>query len=152
MGWCDDKMGEMTPQDVGLRAEELFGSGWNCAESVLLAVAEALGEDAHVYLATGLGGGVGHSGNTCGAVTGAVLALGLTYGRLVPDKQAKEHAYTVCGKLCEDFRNEFGSMQCRELIGRETDQARRKGLCAAFVRKGAELAMESSRQEFIDGE
>ncbi len=142
----------MTPQDVGLHAEELFRSGWNCAESVLLAGAEALGEDAPVYLATGLGGGVGHSGNACGAVTGAVLALGFTYGRRGPDKQAKEQAYTVCGKLCEDFCNEFGSMQCRELISRETDPVARKELCSAFVRRSAELAMESSAQRIIGSE
>ena len=63
------------------RADELFHSGWNCAESVFVAIHEQAGEgEAPVQLLTALGGGMGCK-RTCGALSGATVALGIAYGR-----------------------------------------------------------------------
>ena len=60
-------------------AVEKFVSGYNCAQSILYAFGPDLGLEGETALkvATGLGGGLGVSGEVCGAVTGGILALGL---------------------------------------------------------------------------
>ncbi len=60
-----------------------FSSGYNCAQSVLWAVAPRLNLDGETALkiACGLGAGIGRSQEVCGAVTGGILALGMKFGR-----------------------------------------------------------------------
>lgn len=102
------------------RAVALFQSGYNCAEAMLRAAAEELGRDPNTVssLATGLGGGVGRTGNLCGALTGGVLALGLAVGRESPtDTDRKEVAYAQARLLEARFEAAHGTLNCRELIG-----------------------------------
>ena len=67
----------------GDRAVALLGAGFNCAEAVLTVLSkrlEKLGRpcgEVVPCVATGFGAGIGRSGGTCGALSGAVLALGL---------------------------------------------------------------------------
>ena len=94
------------------KAEELFRSGCNCAQAVFGAFAEAYGLSPEVAakVSCGLGGGVGRMRETCGAVTGAALVLGLKYG---PDKmQVYPHVQDFCAK----FKATCGSLVCRELL------------------------------------
>ena len=62
-----------------------FNSGLNCAESVLLTLSGRLAGKNSVSIipriATGFGGGVGRNGDICGALSGAVIAIGLALGR-----------------------------------------------------------------------
>jgi C_GCAxxG_C_C family probable redox protein len=124
------------------KADELFHSGWNCAESVFLAIHEQIGAGpAPVQLLTPLGGGMGCK-RTCGALSGAVVALGLAYGRTSPDDAAKKAAMAKAKELCTAFRESFHSIDCWELTsGYENEQDRKRG-CAALVTTAVELVCE----------
>lgn len=94
------------------KAEALFRSGMNCAQSVFGAFAEDFGMDAAMAakVSCGLGGGVGRMREVCGTVTGAALALGLIHG------EDKSVTYPHVQRLCERFKEECGSIVCRELL------------------------------------
>ena len=126
-------------------AEEAFRSGYNCAQSVLTAFSEDLGLDRKTALkvAAGLGGGLGRAAETCGAVSGAAVVLGLRYWRGVP-KDAKERTYREVKRFVEEFKIRHGSVVCREIldcdIGSEDGYKRAKELglfqtvCAGLVK------------------
>ena len=94
------------------KAEQLFASGLNCAQSVFCAFADDFGMDETLAqkVSCGLGGGVGRLREVCGAVTGATLVLGLRHG---PDKAA---VYPEVQAFCAAFKKECGSIVCRELL------------------------------------
>lgn len=74
-------------------AYETFTNGFNCAQSVISAFAPELGisRELSLKLATGLGAGVNYNGNTCGAILGAYVILGLNYGVDKPgDEEGKK--------------------------------------------------------------
>ena len=108
--------------EVETLAERYFHEGHNCAMAVLRAVAETL-QVAHPRcvpaVALGMGGGIGHTDRTCGAVTGAIMALGLAVSRFTegPLIQKKEEAGTLAAALLNRFLDEFGSVDCRPLLG-----------------------------------
>ncbi len=100
-------------------AVEKFLSGYNCAQSILYAYGPDLGLEAETALkvATGLGGGMGGSGEVCGAVTGGILALGLKFGRgSQQEKSVAQHAYQKTGELLAAFERVHGSCICRTLL------------------------------------
>lgn len=109
--------------------------GFLCSESVIKASAEYMGAswDRIPAIATGLGGGIGITGDICGALTGAVLALGLAYGRSTPDQDPFPCAIHV-QELVEQFQKRFGSVNCPDIIGIDLrteegrDKATAKGL------------------------
>jgi C_GCAxxG_C_C family probable redox protein len=121
-------------------ADRLFHSGWNCAESTFQAICRQFREDEPpVHLLTALGGGMGCK-TTCGAVSGAVVALGVAFGRTRPDEAEKKIAGAKAHDLCKAFREEFHSLECWELIADfENEQERKRG-CTRFVRSAASLA------------
>lgn len=102
----------MTKEDRVALAESLFREGMNCSQSVLCAYADGFGLDRGLAasVSCGLGGGVGRTRETCGAVTGAALVLGLRYG------QDKTAVYPHVQEFCRRFRDENGSVVCRELL------------------------------------
>jgi C_GCAxxG_C_C family probable redox protein len=124
------------------RADELYHSGWNCAESVFVAIHEQAGEGkAPVQLLTALGGGMGCK-RTCGALSGATVALGLAYGRTTPDEGAKKVASAKARELCTGFRARFHSIDCWELTsGYENERDRKRG-CLALVTTAVQLVCE----------
>ena len=78
----------MTPEEViakvKARAKANFRTGLNCAESVFEAVLSQIDTGLPheiMCVMTGFGGGGGHFGDTCGALVGAMAALGAVYGR-----------------------------------------------------------------------
>jgi C_GCAxxG_C_C family probable redox protein len=103
---------------IEARAAELFDEGYYCAESVLLSVAEAAGksEGLSPEIATGFCSGMSRTAGPCGAVTGAVMALGLVSGRSDAD-QSVEQNYQQTRQMVERFRERFGSGNCSELLG-----------------------------------
>jgi len=132
----------MNVRETGKAAENLFLSGWNCSEAVFLAVCRQAGQtDCPVRLMTGLGNGLGGSEGTCGALTAAVVALGLQYGRRNPDEAAKQLAYAKAGELYAAFCDCFGATQCCDLCLAK-DKAERKRICTPIVGKAAQLAAE----------
>ena len=106
--------------DYGARAKALFESGYNCCQAVFLACTEDLELDTETKakLASSFGGGMGGMRQVCGTVSGMFLALGLRYGYSDPkDKAGKAAQYEVIRALADEFKQENGSIICRELLG-----------------------------------
>jgi C_GCAxxG_C_C family probable redox protein len=102
------------------KAKAYFGSGFNCAESVLKSLTEEMGIDCSCIpkIATGFGAGFGRHGEICGAITGAVMALGLKYGRSnTDDPEAKEKAYAIVDDFLKTFKSKFKNVRCMDLTG-----------------------------------
>jgi len=96
-----------------------FGSGYNCSESILLAIAKdsfGLDTDLIPKIATGFGGGISRQGHVCGAVSGAVMGFGLKYGRTNPE-ELRAKTYNRVVQFFKQFQKEFGSILCKELSG-----------------------------------
>ena len=94
------------------KAEKLFKGGLNCSQSVFAAFADEFGLDEELAkkVSCGLGGGVGRMREVCGAVSAAAMVIGM---RLGPDKTA---AYPAIQEFCAKFKDETGSIVCRELL------------------------------------
>jgi C_GCAxxG_C_C family probable redox protein len=67
-------------------------------------------------IATAFGAGVGRSGEACGTVVGAVMAIGVMHGRDSSD-QSDEKAYSLARRFMTAFREEMGAIDCRDLTG-----------------------------------
>ena len=107
-------MSEQAPQ----RSRELFQSGFFCAESVLQAIAESQGihSDLIPRMATGFCSGISRSGGLCGAVSGGIMGIGLIVGRNSP-AESLEPTFILAQKLIRAFEEQYGSNNCRQLIG-----------------------------------
>ncbi|MFH2114213.1 MAG: C-GCAxxG-C-C family protein [Spirochaetota bacterium] len=118
------------------QAISLHAGGSNCAQSVLCAFTSELGLDttqAH-RLATGLGGGLGRRQHLCGAMNGGALALGAALGNETgADLEAKERTYEAVRAYVNAMETEFGSIECRTLLGVDLNSPEGK---AAFKERG----------------
>lgn len=106
--------------EKGKKARALFEQGANCAQAVLGAYAEELGLswETAMMLASPFGGGMGRMREVCGAVTGMLMAAGLKYGYAdLNDREAKKRTYRMTQELAGKYREENGSIICRELLG-----------------------------------
>jgi C_GCAxxG_C_C family probable redox protein len=103
------------------RALELFSRNYNCAQSVYAACAsgDGLSEAQRLALGAPFGGGIARQGEICGALTGALLALGEAEGKVMAaDPVVGRNAlYARAKQLMEAFREAHGSILCRELTG-----------------------------------
>ena len=142
----------ITPEDAAVAH---FTQGFNCAQSVLLAHGPGFGIEADhcLRLAAPFGAGMARTGSTCGAVTGALMVIGLRLGHTVADDLGtKEKCYEVCRDLLERFRERHGTVICKELLG--CDPGTPEGLalikardlhttiCTGLVRTAVELLGE----------
>ena len=105
-------------EQASQRSLELFKSGYFCAESVLLAIAENQGTQSDLIpkIATGFCSGISRTGGMCGAVSGAIMGINLEAGRSSPSDSI-ELSYTLTQKLISHFEKQYGSVNCRQLIG-----------------------------------
>ncbi|MBQ9517133.1 MAG: C_GCAxxG_C_C family protein [Eubacterium sp.] len=102
------------------KAKELFMSGCNCSQAVLLAFADKYGidEDTALRIASSFGGGMGRSREVCGALSGMLMVCGMETGSAdVKDTEQKAENYRVARELMDAFRAENGSIYCRDLLG-----------------------------------
>jgi C_GCAxxG_C_C family probable redox protein len=138
--------------DRGTEAVEMLKTGFNCAQSVLTCCGVSLPFDREVALgvASAFGGGLGSSGNLCGAVAGGVMAIGLKNPRTDPqDQEAKNANIRLTREFLAKFRERNGSLECRDLLGVDLsvpgslEQARDTGLfetvCSKAVRDAVEI-------------
>jgi C_GCAxxG_C_C family probable redox protein len=100
-------------------AAAMIAGGWNCAQSVLGVFCADLGLDREtaMKLASGFGAGMARRQDVCGAVSGAIMAVGLRHGQAREgDQEAKENAYRLSRDVMDRFQAQFGSCLCRELL------------------------------------
>lgn len=101
-------------------AIEYFKQGYNCAQAVVVAFGDVTGlsERESARLASSFGGGLGRLREVCGTVSGMAIVAGILYGFDDPrDPQAKQEHYALVQKLAGRFREQNGSIVCRELLG-----------------------------------
>jgi C_GCAxxG_C_C family probable redox protein len=135
-------------------AVALFEQGFNCAQAILTAYAEPLGleRETALKLACSFGGGM-RMGQTCGAVTGAFMVLGLEHGQTdAKDRRPKEKTYELVRQFVEKFESRNGSVMCKELLSCDISTsegmkvARERDLfvsfCPRMVRDAAEIIEE----------
>jgi C_GCAxxG_C_C family probable redox protein len=99
-------------------------------------------------LASGLGGGIGHKGSLCGALTGAVMAVGMKMGRVDPkDRATLIKVYDKCQEFWGQFEREFGNVNCYNIIKIHLDneEERQKWLAAGGREKCADLVEKTAR-------
>lgn len=140
------------------KACRLFSEGYNCAQAVTAAFSEEIGmsEKQAAKLASAFGGGMGGQREICGAVSGMYIILGILYGYDdAKADEAKKKIYSQVQKLSAEFKEEYKTIICRELLGIEGAQkpepaprspelyAQRP--CLAFVASAARIL-----SEFID--
>jgi C_GCAxxG_C_C family probable redox protein len=103
----------------GKKAADLFEQGYNCAQAVSVAFCDLTGmtEQQAAMAASSFGGGFGRQREVCGAVSGMCLVLGLLEGYHDPeDQEGKAAQYALVQKLCGAFREEAGSILCRDIL------------------------------------
>ncbi len=96
-----------------------FEKGFSCSQAIFSCYSEdfGLGREIALKIATGFGGGM-HRGKTCGAVTGAIMVIGLKYGMgTIEDAEAKEATYKLVDEFSEEFEQRNGSVVCKDLLG-----------------------------------
>lgn len=101
------------------KAKQLFTSGYNCSQAVVGAFIDdfAIDFDTAMKLSSSFGGGMGRMREVCGAVSGAFMIAGLKCGYCDPcDKAAKSAHYALIQKIAADFKQQNGSIICRELL------------------------------------
>jgi len=101
-------------------AMNYFKQGFNCAQSVVMAFRDLTGltEEQSARLAASFGGGLGRMREVCGAVSGMAIVVGILYGYDDPRVPGAvgEH-YALVQSLAAKYREENGSIICRELLG-----------------------------------
>jgi C_GCAxxG_C_C family probable redox protein len=108
--------------DEMLRMVELAGQGFHCSQILLFLGLEAQGKHSPelIRAMAGLAGGVGFSGDICGALTGGACLLGLYGGRGTADEEEHPKLNVMINDLVEWFSQEFsgcyGGIHCREII------------------------------------
>lgn len=135
--------------DPVVSAVDKFQDGYSCSQSILMVFAAQIGisEETAVKIASPFGGGIARSGETCGAITGALMVLGLKYG---PEgNTSKDIVYQVSNDFMCRVKSEFGSTLCKHLIEYDISQAEEmqaarasnvfKSICPELVRRIAEI-------------
>lgn len=103
-------------------ATALFECGYNCAQSVFAAYADLFGMDRQTALkmSSAMGGGIGRMREVCGTVAAMAMLAGLKEGNDEPEnEEAKEHIYALVRRMSAQFKEQHGTIICRELLGIE---------------------------------
>ena len=134
-------------------AKELFEQGYNCAQSVFCTHCEKVGIDFEtgLKLSSSFGGGMGRLREVCGTVSSMFAIAGLKYGYTSNNNdEAKAKHYELIQSLAKKFKEENGSIICRELLGldegadspipsKRTEEYYKKRPCAELCGIAAEI-------------
>ena len=106
--------------DHSYQAAELFLNGSNCAQAIVVAFCDVTGMEPSLAakVSSSFGGGMGRMREVCGAVSGMLTVVGLLYGYEDPgegDCNKKAH-YQLVQNLAGQFREEIGSIVCRDIL------------------------------------
>ena len=100
-------------------AVDLFVQGYNCAQAVAAAFGDLTGldEKTAARMASCFGGGMGRMREVCGAVSGMLMVAGVLYGYDDPKATTeKRELYAQVQAMAGQFRQELGSIVCRDLL------------------------------------
>ena len=135
-------------------AEKLFRDGFNCSQAVFSVFAGGMNVQVEtaMKIACAFGGGM-RLGNTCGAVTGALMVIGLKYGKSKADEnEARDKTYALAKQFQSCFSDAKGSIMCRDLLGYDlsTPEGYEKAkenlafikICPGLVRDAVEILEE----------
>lgn len=139
----------------GDRALELQKEGFSCAQSVVACLCERYGVDRVTALrfAGVFGSGIGLSTETCGVITGAMMLIGLKYGKKFPEDPNDFDSFGVAQEFIKRFKEcHGGKFKCRELLGHDAsteeglknilDNNLYENVCQKMVYDGADLIFE----------
>ncbi len=130
-----------------------FESGYNCCETVVLAFSELLNVNCCEVIpriATPFGGGIHGRNHMCGALLGAVMAVGLKHGRNTKDGD-REASSEKAGRIVEKFTRKYGSANCIDIIGYDPNHPEkiirdkkhiRTTICGPLIKQVAEWLWE----------
>jgi C_GCAxxG_C_C family probable redox protein len=135
-----------------MRPAELFKQNLNCAQSVFVPYAVKFFPDPKLAykIMSPFGGGIAHTDNICGAVTGGLAAIGLQIGHTSGSEATeKAHCAEVTRKFLSAFEKLHGSINCSDLLGYnmsipgEMEKAKAAGkfqtVCTKLVESSSEL-------------
>lgn len=145
------------------KAVKLFKeSGWNCAQSVYGAFTDVTGMDERtaMRISSSFGGGMGRMREVCGAVSGALMVLGVACASDDPtDQKAKAAHYALVQDFARRFKERTGTIICRELLANQADTSPvpeprtekyyKKRPCALLVQDAAEIVEEMLKEQGI---
>lgn len=100
-------------------AERLFKEGCNCSQAVFAAFAKEIGleKELALRLSSSFGGGIGRLREVCGALGAMELVAGAVCGYSdVSNKKIKDGHYALVQRLANEFKKEFGSYYCRDIL------------------------------------
>lgn len=123
--------------DEMLRMIQLAGQGFYCSQILLFMGLEAQGKSNPelIRAMSGLAGGLGFTGDTCGALTGGTCLLGLYAGRGAPEEHEDEKLNLMVSELVDWFSEEYGKMyggiRCEIILG--DDPGNRTARCPNMV-------------------
>ena len=136
-------------------AHRSFLKRFTCSAAVFSAFSQELGleQDTARKIACGFGAGISKTGNTCGAVTGAIMVIGLRYGKADEgDEAATEKTRSLVREFIGKFAAKNGSVNCTDLLGYDLsdpddyEAARKSGIfiekCPLLVRDAADILEE----------
>jgi C_GCAxxG_C_C family probable redox protein len=109
------------------KAKKQFEKGFSCAPAVFSTYSKQLGLEKELALkiACGFGGGIGRTGRTCGAVTGALMVVGLKQGQAsLADEESRQETHKLVKELIDRFTALHGSIECKELLGYDLSSSR----------------------------
>ncbi len=145
----DNELSELKNEAI-----QRFKDGLYCAESVVLTLARRQGIESAVLpaIATGFCSGLSQTAGPCGALTGAIMGLGLAFGRDDANGSV-DRTYRAVKILVQRFTDEFGATGCADLLGCHLgtpegqrafawDKEELTQRCLAYTGRAAELAAE----------
>lgn len=139
-------------------AVSCYNGGFVCSQAILSTYGPLYGLEREnaLKIADAFGGGMARMGETCGAVTGAFMVMGLKYGRtVIENSQTHEDLYGLVREFISRFISRNGSIMCRDLLHQDIStpqglkEARDKNLfktlCPEYVKNAVEIL-----EEFLD--
>lgn len=134
------------------QAVACFREGFSCSQAIVSTFAAdfSLDRDTALKIACSFGGGMAQMADTCGAVTGAFMVIGLKHGRTrLDDLNAKQETYRLVKEFVAQFKARHKTIVCRELLGYDMsieqekklidEQQLTKTICPQLVREAAEI-------------
>ena len=144
------------------RAVALFKEGYSCSQAVAMAFCDVTGLDAKLTarMASSFGGGMGRMREVCGAVSGMLMVAGVLYGYDDPKAtKEKRELYAQVQAMAGQFREELGSIVCRDLLKNppsdpnptpRTEQFYKDRPCARIVATAARIMDEFIQEHPIE--